>query len=163
MTRASREDEQAIALLRQLAEGGNAKAAEVLRLLDPEPDAPEPVQWNGRTFGQLSADEKHRAAQAAGQQLSAELQASAAAIGEAMDGSYHGLDLERIYEVADIIEQQVLESKPVGTWWTISAIMRKGKLDDRTEVQTTLIWMVEHKFAVDNGRGGAWVNYGRRK
>jgi hypothetical protein len=124
-----------------------------------------PVDWAGRTFGQLSADEQRRAAQAAGRQLSAELQAAAPKISEILDGSYHGLDLERLYEIADIIEQQVLESKPVGAWWTISAILRKGKfeLDDRPAVVTTLTWMVENKYAITNGKGGCWVNYGRKR
>jgi hypothetical protein len=126
---------------------------------------PEPVVWAGRTFGQLSPDEQRRVAQAAGQQLSAELQAAAPKISEILDGSYHGLDLERIYEIADIIEQRVLESKPVGEWWTISEILRKGKfeLDDRPAVVTTLKWMVKEKYIITNGRGGCWVNYGRKR
>lgn len=40
----------------------------------------EPVDWAGRTFGQLSPDEKRRAAKAAGRQLSDELTAAAPAI-----------------------------------------------------------------------------------
>ena len=124
-------------------------------------DTIEPVDWAGRKFIQLSADERRRAVAIAGQQLSAELQANAAAISEVMDGSYHGLDLERLYVVADIIQQQVLESKPVGTWWTIGKIAAKGKLD-RIEAMTTLDWMVEHSYIITNGRGGCWVNYGRK-
>ena len=41
---------------------------------------PQSVNWAGRTFGELTADEKHRAAKAAGDQLSRELAASADAI-----------------------------------------------------------------------------------
>jgi hypothetical protein len=124
-----------------------------------------PVNWAGRTFGELSADEKQRAARAAGEQLGRELQAAAPQIGQVMDGHYHGLDLERLYEIADVIEQQVLESKPAGAWWTISAILRKGKfeLDDRPAVVTTLTWMVENRYAKTNGKGGCWVNYGRTR
>jgi len=40
-------------------------------------DDDEPVEWAGRTFGQLTADEKRRAARQAGKQLSAELTAMA--------------------------------------------------------------------------------------
>lgn len=43
-------------------------------------DADQPVDWAGRGFGQLNADEKRRAARAAGKQLERELQANAAAI-----------------------------------------------------------------------------------
>jgi hypothetical protein len=68
---------------------------------------------------------------------------------------------ERIYEIADIIEQDVFESKPVGHWWTISAVARKGHLDP-AETGRVLRWMVENQFAISNGRGGCWVNYGRR-
>ena len=126
-------------------------------------DTIEPVDWAGRTFIQLSAEERRRAIAIAGQQLSAELQANAAAIGEVMDGSYHGLDLERLYVVADIIQQQVLESRPVGTWWTIGKIIDRGKGQfDRTEAVTTLNWMTEHQYILSNGRGGCWVNYARK-
>jgi len=45
-----------------------------------------PVDWADRKFGELSPDEKRRAARQAGQQLSAELTANAEAIGRIMDG-----------------------------------------------------------------------------
>jgi hypothetical protein len=121
-----------------------------------------PVDWAGRTFGQLTEDEKRRVTRAAASQLAAELQAAAPAITEVLDGTYQGMDLERIYEVADVIEQQVLESKPVGEWWAIGAIMRKGKLDDRHEVIVTLNWMLRERYIISNGRGGCWVNYARK-
>jgi hypothetical protein len=109
--------------------------------------------------------ERHRAAAAAGQQLAAGLLRQLGgnvrdSLLEPAAGTYHGMDLERIYQVADIIQQQVFETRPVGHWWTISAVARKGKLNPR-EVTVTLAWMAEHKFAVTNGRGGCWVNYGR--
>lgn len=46
----------------------------------------EPVDWAGRTFGELSPDEQRRAAQDAGRRLGAELQANAGAISAVMDG-----------------------------------------------------------------------------
>lgn len=49
----------------------------------PRDDAP--VEWAGRTFGQLTTDEKHRVTRAAGAQLSAELAASAGAISAVLD------------------------------------------------------------------------------
>src|SRR5271166_1398577 len=72
---------------------------------------------------------------------------------------FEGIGIERIYEVADIIEQHVLESKPAGTWWTISAIARKGHLTPQ-ETGPALRWMLKHQFIISNGRGGCWVNYG---
>lgn len=68
---------------------------------------------------------------------------------------------ERIYEVADIIEQKVLETRPIGHWWTISAVARKGHLDP-AEAGRVLAWMAEHSYIITNGRGGCWVNYGRK-
>jgi hypothetical protein len=70
-------------------------------------------------------------------------------------------ELEETYEIADVIEQVVFASKPVGHWWTISAVARKGHLDPRKTARV-LTWMVENKFAIDNGRGGCWINFGRR-
>jgi hypothetical protein len=43
------------------------------------------VDWAGRTFGQLTADEKRRAARQAGAQLSTELTANAEAIGAVLE------------------------------------------------------------------------------
>jgi hypothetical protein len=120
-----------------------------------------PVNWAGRTFGELTPDEKRRAVKQAGDQLSAELQANAAQIGEIMEGTYKGLDLEEVFAIADVIQQYVLESKPVGTWWTISAIAAKAGLDPG-KVSTVLDWMVEHDHIITNGRGGCWVNYARK-
>jgi hypothetical protein len=79
--------------------------------------------------------------------------------------AYHGLDMERLYKIADIIEQQVLESRPAGEWWTVSAILRKGRFGpaDRPAVVTALTWMAEEKYIITNGKGGCWVNYGRKK
>lgn len=81
---------------------------------------------------------------------------------EVYDEARKDAELERTYEVADIIEQDVFESKPVGHWWTISAVARKGHLDP-AEAAKVLAWMVENSYAIDNGRGGCWINYGRRK
>lgn len=120
-----------------------------------------PVNWAGRTFGELTPDEKRRVVKAAGDQLSAELTANAALIGEIMEGTYKGLDLEEIYAIADVIQQYVLESKPVGHWWTISAIAAKAGLD-ASKVTIVLNWMTEQQYIITNGRGGCWVNYGRK-
>lgn len=46
----------------------------------------EPVDWAGRTFGQLAPDEKVRAAKIACEQLARELAANAEAISKVLDG-----------------------------------------------------------------------------
>ncbi len=46
---------------------------------------PEPVEWAGRTFGQLTDDEKARVTRQAAGQLQAELQAAAPAIAQVLD------------------------------------------------------------------------------
>ena len=120
-----------------------------------------PVNWAGRTFGELTPDEKRRVVKAAGDKLSAELQANAGLIGEIMDGEYKGLDLEEVFAIADVIQQAVLESKPIGTWWTISAIAAKAGLD-AGKVSVVLDWMTEKSYIITNGRGGCWINYGRK-
>lgn len=120
-----------------------------------------PVNWAGRTFGELTPDEKRRAVKNAGDQLTAELTANAALIGEIMEGTYQGLGLEEVYAIADVIQQYVLESKPAGTWWTISAVARKGDLDP-AKAGHVLRWMAEQQYIITNGRGGCWVNYGRK-
>ena len=77
---------------------------------------------------------------------------------------YRGVSLERIYEIADLIEQRVLESKPAGYWWNFSSIACKGamKYCTRDEISITLDWMTEHEYIITNGRGGCWVNWARK-
>ena len=92
-----------------------------------------------------------------GQQVTAAVAERPAEVG----GTYRGMSLDRIYQVADVIEQVVLESRPAGTWWTIAKVERKGHLT-REEATVTLTWMAENRYIITNGRGGCWVNYARK-
>jgi len=73
--------------------------------------------------------------------------------------------MEVIYAIADIIEQQVLESKPAGVWWNFSSIANRAALKSYsdTDIGRTLRWMTEERYIITNGRGGCWVNYGRKR
>ena len=53
-------------------------------------DHDQPVEWAGRTFGQLSPDEKRQAARQAGKQLEAKLRSAADAISAVMDADWAG-------------------------------------------------------------------------
>lgn len=78
---------------------------------------------------------------------------------KAYDAERINAELEETYEIADAIEG-VFETRPVGYWWTISAVARKGRLDP-AKTGRVLRWMAENRYAITNGRGGCWVNYGR--
>jgi hypothetical protein len=67
------------------------------------------------------------------------------------------------YDLADQIEL-ALETKPVGTMWTVSEIARKmGGSQDSVEMRRVLAWMEAHVYVVSNERGGCWRRFGRRK
>jgi hypothetical protein len=80
------------------------------------------------------------------------------------EGTYRDVSLELIYEIADIIEQKILETRPEGTWWNFSSIAGRAALRGyrRPDVSVTLDWMTENHYIRDNGRGGCWVNWARK-
>ena len=110
-----------------------------------------PCQWDGKPDG-FHADEPVTAI-------------SAIFSLPARPRDYRGTDMEVIYAIADIIEQQVLESKPAGVWWNFSSIANRAALKSYsdTDIGRTLRWMTEEQYIITNGRGGCWVNYGRKR
>jgi hypothetical protein len=67
---------------------------------------------------------------------------------------------DKIYEDADAIEL-VMERKPVGHWWTISALARAAHISN-ADASSALAWLLQEQYILSNGRGGAWINYARK-
>lgn len=72
---------------------------------------------------------------------------------------FMGIDIERIYELADAIEA-AMETQPVGYGWTPSMVGRKAKIAT-PHAYIALRWMVKHVYIVADERG-AWTRYYRK-